>query len=184
MSDRSATIAPDEAARAARLKSLGFLARFAFLLALFYLPLLYEPIDKNVVEPFTRAIAVVSAVVLNAIGQDVVRTGTTITSGPFGVSIRNGCNGVEAMAFLAAATLAFPVPWRKRLAAAAAGCALVQVLNLLRIVTLYLLQRYAPQYFELFHLAIWQTVIGGACIAFFYTWTRRAMPITDVAHGR
>lgn len=184
MSDRPPPTPAEDAARAARLRSIGFIVRFAALLALFYLPLLYPPIDQNVIEPFTRGIAVVSAAVLNGIGQNVVLSGTTLTSGPYGVSIRNGCNGVEAMAFLAAATLAFPAPWRKRVMAALAGCALVQVLNLIRIVTLYLLQRYAPQYFELFHLAIWQTIIGGACIAFFYAWTRRAMPMNDVAHGR
>jgi exosortase H (IPTLxxWG-CTERM-specific) len=184
MSLQANTLPPDDAARAKRLKSLRFIASFAALLALFYLPLLYAPIDTNVIEPFTRGIAVVSGGLLNLLGQHVVRTGTTLVAGGAGVSIRNGCNGVEAMAFLAAATLAFPAPWRKRLVAAAAGCALVQVLNLLRIVTLFLLQRYAPQYFELFHLAIWQTVIGGACIAFFYAWTSRATLANDAAQSR
>jgi exosortase H (IPTLxxWG-CTERM-specific) len=172
-----------EAQRARRLRSFGFLARFVFLLALFYLPLLYTPIDTKVVEPFTRGVAVVSAGALNLLGQGVVRSGTLLSSGPYAVSIRNGCNGVEAMSFLAAATLAFPAPWRRRISAALLGMLLVQVLNLVRVVTLFLIQRYHPSLFSLFHLTIWQTIIGGSCIAFFYLYTSRAAAPVHASNG-
>jgi exosortase H (IPTLxxWG-CTERM-specific) len=172
-----------EAQRARRLRSFGFLIRFAVLLALFYLPLLYTPIDTHVVEPFTRGVAAVSAGTLNLLGQHVVRTGTLLASGPYAVSIRNGCNGVEAMSFLAAATLAFPAPWRRRISAALLGMMLVQVLNLVRVVSLFLIQRYHPSLFNLFHLMIWQTIIGGSCIAFFYLFTSRATAPVHASNG-
>jgi len=160
----------------------GFILRFLLILAALYLPLLYGPVDTHLVEPFTRGVAALSTALLNLLGQHVVRTGTLLMAGNAAVSVRNGCNGIEAMVFLIAATLAFTAPWRQRVIAAVAGSLLVQVLNLIRVVSLFLLQRYQPQLFELFHLAIWQTIIGGASVGFFYTWTRR-VAVVDVAHG-
>jgi exosortase H (IPTLxxWG-CTERM-specific) len=169
-------------ARSTRLR-LGFILRFVLILAALYLPLLYEPVDTRLVEPFTRGVAALSAGILNLLGQQVVRSGTLLVAGGTAVSVRNGCNGVEAMVFLIAATLAFAAPWRQRVGAALAGSLLIQVLNLIRVVSLFLLQRYQPQLFEVFHLAIWQTIIGGASVAFFYKWTRRTMVVADAAHG-
>ena len=81
--------------------------------------------------------------------------------------------GAEAVVFLVAAILAFPATWRQRAVGLAAAIGLIQILNLARVVTLFLINRYKPDLFELFHLAIWQTVIGGAAIALFYVWTTR-----------
>ena len=89
------------------------------------------------------------------------------------ISIQNGCNGIEAIVFLVAAILAFPATWRQRAVGLAAAIGVIQLLNLARVVTLFLINRYKPDLFELFHLAIWQTVIGGAAIALFYVWTTR-----------
>jgi exosortase H (IPTLxxWG-CTERM-specific) len=173
----------DSGASSARLR-FGFVLRFVLILAALYLPLLYEPIDTGLVEPFTRGVAALSAGILNLLGQHVVRSGTLLSAGSTAVSVRNGCNGIEAMVFLIAATLAFSAPWRQRVGAALAGSLLIQILNLIRVVSLFLLQRYQPQLFELFHLAIWQTIIGGASVAFFYKWTRRTMVVADAAHSR
>lgn len=152
----------------------SFLLRFVVILAVLYLPLTLEQVDTTVIAPFSRAIAVVSGALLNVIGQGVIVTGVVLTAGGHAVSIQNGCNGIEAIVFLVAAILAFPATWRQRAAGLAAGIALIQILNLLRVVTLFLINRYQPQMFELFHLAVWQTVIGGATVALFYVWTTRA----------
>src|SRR5262249_26180062 len=138
-----------------------------------YLPLTLQPVDAAVVVPFSRAIAVVSGALLNALGQHVAVSGVILIAGNNAVSIQNGCNGIEAVVFLVAAILAFPATWGQRLAGLIAAVAVIQILNLARVVTLFLLNRYKPNLFELFHLAIWQTVIGGAAIALFYIWTTR-----------
>jgi exosortase H (IPTLxxWG-CTERM-specific) len=155
------------------MKPARFLIRFAVILAVLYVPLTLEPVDRNVIVPFSRAIAVASGAILNAIGQHVTVSGVILTAGSNAVSIQNGCNGIEAVVFLIAAILAFPATWRQRLIGLVAAIAVIQLLNLVRVVTLFLLNRYKPDLFELFHLAIWQTVIGGAAIALFYVWTTR-----------
>jgi exosortase H (IPTLxxWG-CTERM-specific) len=155
------------------MKPARFLIRFVILLAVLYLPLTLAQVDANVVEPFSRAIAIASAAILNVSGEHVSVNGVVLTAGSHAVSIQNGCNGIEAVVFLVAAILAFPATWRQRLLGLAAGIGLIQLLNLVRVVTLFLINRYHPQWFELFHLAIWQTVIGGSAIALFYVWTTR-----------
>ena len=155
------------------MKPARFLIRFVVLLAVLYLPLTLQSVDNAAIVPFSRAIAVVSGALLNAMGQHVTVSGVILTAGSNAVSIQNGCNGVEAVVFLIAAILAFPATWRQRAAGLVAAIALIQILNLVRVVTLFLINRYKPDLFELFHLAIWQTVIGGAAIALFYVWTTR-----------
>jgi len=155
------------------MKPARFLLRFLVLLAVLYLPLTLQPVDTAVIVPFSRAIALASGAILNALGQHVTVNGVILTSGAHAVSIQNGCNGVEAVVFLIAAILAFPATWRQRAIGLAAAIIVIQLLNLVRVVTLFLINRYKPDLFELFHLAIWQTVIGGAAIALFYVWTTR-----------
>jgi len=150
-----------------------FLIRFVVILAVLYLPLTLAQVDAAVVEPFSRGIAVASAALLNLLGQHVIVNGVVLTAGNHAVSIQNGCNGIEAVVFLIAAILAFPATWRQRLLGLVASVVVIQLLNLARVITLFLINRYHPQWFELFHLAVWQTVIGGAAIALFYVWTTR-----------
>jgi exosortase H (IPTLxxWG-CTERM-specific) len=155
------------------MKPARFLIRFAVILAVLYLPLTLQPVDARVIVPFSRAIAVASAAILNAFGQHVTVSGVVLTAGSDAVSIQNGCNGIEAVVFLLAAILAFPATWRQRAVGLVAAVATIQILNLVRVVTLFLINKYKPNLFELFHLAVWQTVIGGAAIALFYVWTTR-----------
>ena len=56
------------------------------------------------------------------------------------------------------------------------GAVVVQVLNFIRIITLYLLGAYQPRLFDLFHTAVWQIVIILAAIGFFLVWSARVAP--------
>ena len=149
-----------------------FLIVFFALLLLFELPLLLEPVDQHLVQPFTRAIAATSAAVLTLFGAGVRTAGTMLLSSCFNVNINNGCNGLEASLFLLAAVLAFPASRRDRLIAAATGFLLIQGVNLIRVITLYLIGCHRREWFDTFHLAIWQTIVFGVAILYFVSWTR------------
>ena len=153
-----------------------FLVKFFGILLGAYLLIAWNPVNDRVIVPFTEAIARWSAVLLNLIGQQVSVTGTTITSPKFGVNINNGCNGVEAMLILLASIVAFPASIRARAAGLFLGALAVQLLNAVRIVTLYLLGAYQPKLFEMFHTAVWQILIILAAIAFFLVWSSRVAP--------
>jgi exosortase H (IPTLxxWG-CTERM-specific) len=143
------------------------------LLVAFELPLFIPAVDRGVIRPFTRGIAHVSAGIIGAMGTPVRVMDTLIIGSCFSVDIENGCNGVEATLFLIAAILAFPAPARSRAAAVAAGAAIIQSANLIRVVTLYLIGCYQRAWFDTFHLAIWQSVIFALAMLYFAFWTRK-----------
>jgi len=161
-------------AMAIQRRQILFLVRFAVLSIIFYIPITIPALSRVTVEPFTRGLTSASAAVLNMLGQQVLTAGTIIRGGGFGVDIKNGCNAVEAVAFLAAAVLAFEAPLKLRIVGAIAGSIILEVLNVIRIVTLYLLGRYHRNLFDMFHLAVWQSVMFGAAVLIFLIWTSRA----------
>jgi exosortase H (IPTLxxWG-CTERM-specific) len=155
-------------------RQIGFLVRFALLCLFFYIPIAIPAVERVTVAPFTRGLATLSGAILHLLGQNTTTTGTTIRSAEFGVDVKNGCNAVEAVAFLAAAILAFEAPIALRIIGAILGSIILEALNLIRIVTLYLLGRYHRNLFDMFHLAVWQSVMFGVAVLIFLIWTSRA----------
>lgn len=153
-----------------------FLVKFFVILIGAYLLIAWNPVNDHVIVPFTEGVARVSGAALQAMGQPVTTTGTVIRSTRFGVNINNGCNGVEAMLILLASIVAFPASFRARAAGLFLGAIAVQLLNAVRIVTLYLLGAYQPRLFDIFHTAVWQILIILSAIIFFMLWSARVAP--------
>lgn len=151
-----------------------FIVVFLVLLVAVQVVLLVPVVDEKVVRPFTAGITAVSGVILDLLRQNVTVENTVIAGTCFAVDLKNGCNAVEATAFLLAGVLAFPAPVKRKLAGLAAGAVLLQAVNLVRVNSLYLLGCYRREWFDAFHLAIWQSVIFAIAIGFFVFWTRRA----------
>jgi exosortase H (IPTLxxWG-CTERM-specific) len=150
-----------------------FLVVFAVLLIAFYAVITIDAVDKRVVLPFTAALARLSGAALNLIGEKVQVNGTVIAGLRFAVDIRGGCNGLEAVVFVCAAMLAFHAPWQKRVIGSLAAAVILEALNVIRIDSLYLLGVYHRNIFEMFHLAVWQTLMFGAAVFLFLIWTSR-----------
>jgi exosortase H (IPTLxxWG-CTERM-specific) len=153
-----------------------FLIVFAVLLIAFYAAITIDAVDRRVVLPFTAALARVSGAALNLIGERVLVTGTVIAGTRFAVDIRGGCNGLEAVVFVCAAMLAFHAPLRKRILGALAAAVILEALNVIRIDSLYLLGVYHRNVFDMFHLAVWQTLMFGAAVFLFLIWTSIVAP--------
>jgi exosortase H (IPTLxxWG-CTERM-specific) len=153
-----------------------FLVKFFGVLVALYLLVAWNPVNDHVVVPITAGIARTAGRLLRAMGQDVAVTGTTIASSRFGVNINNGCNGLEAVILLVAAMAAFPASMRARLLGLLITAAGVQLLNQVRIISLYLIGAYHPSLFATFHTAIWQVAVVLAAIVMFLLWSARVAP--------
>ena len=153
-----------------------FLIKFFVALIVMYLIVAWNPVNDHVIVPATKGIAAAAGAMLHAIGQDVTVNGTTIGSSRFAVNINNGCNGIEAMLILLAAIGSFPAPWRARLIGLAIGAVIVQFINEIRIISLYLIGAYKPSLFQIFHTAVWQVVVILAAIIVFLQWSARVAP--------
>lgn len=153
------------------------------LLALFAFEL--TPPGQLLVQPWTALVADASAGLIRAFDGDAVSAGRTLrsTRTGFAVTIEAGCNGVEAMLVLVAGILAFRAPWRWKLAGIAAGVAAIQVLNLVRIVSLFYLGQWNAQWFEWAHLYAWQALIMLDAVIVWLLWIR-ALPPPPAAAAR
>ncbi|MGH9399921.1 MAG: exosortase H [Thermoanaerobaculia bacterium] len=150
-----------------------FLARFLALLLVLYVAVASRPVNDRVIVPFTAGIASASAAILRVIGEPIAVNGTSISGGGFGVNIENGCNGIEAALLFVSAVLAFPATRRSRLLGAVAGLAAIQVVNLVRVVSLFWIGRHYPGFFQSSHTVVWQSVVVLFGVVLFFLWAAR-----------
>ena len=87
-----------------------------------------DSVQASVIMPLTNMLAQVSGALMTMWDSDVMTYGRVIQSkaSGFGVSIEAGCNGVEAAIILIAGIVAFPAPWRYKVAGIVVGIAAVQ----------------------------------------------------------
>ena len=158
-------------------KEVAFLLKFGGLLALFFLLAAPKPMNDLFVEPFTAVVAKAGGLAARLFGEKTVMVGTTISSPRFSVNIRNGCNGLETIFIFAAAVLAFPAPWKARLLGLAGGFVAIQLVNLVRIVSLFYIGIHFPKLFEESHTVLWQVGVILSGVIFWIIWADRfALP--------
>lgn len=92
----------------------------------------------------------------------------------FGVAARPveatlACSGTDAIALCLGAILAYPVPWRRRIAGAAGGLLVILSLNTLRIGTLGRASG-SPALFDALHLYAWPAALTLAIAAYVFAW--------------
>lgn len=131
--------------------------------------------QRWLVMPWTSALASVSTAIVTFFDANVVAAGKVIrsTTNGFAVSIEAGCNGVEATLVLAAAILAFPASWRYKLLGLAAGAVAVQLLNVVRVISLFYIGQWNLAVFEWAHQYAWQALIMLDVLVVWLVWVRR-----------
>ncbi len=154
-------------------RELTFLILFLVLLAGGFTLISLNWVNDHAVEPFTAGVARASGMALNLLGQHVTMASTVIRSPRFAVNIRNGCNGIEAMLIFLAAVLAFPASWRSRLIGLGIGIVAIQIVNLVRVVALFLTGVYFPRIFDSSHTVIWQTIVILFGVLLWIFWANR-----------
>lgn len=181
MSEKQTTSEKAEGWRAYR-REIQFLALFLGILVGGFTLLSVNAVNDHVIEPFTAGVAQASGVALNVIGQNIEKDGTILRNDEFAVNIRNGCNGVETMIIFLAAVMAFPASWAARLAGLVLGILAIQVINLIRVVALFLTGVYFPDFFDSSHTVVWQTVVILFGVFLWIFWANRfAAPPGDPA---
>lgn len=153
-----------------------------FIVIQFTLFFLYvtDVVQHYAVVPFTAKIASLSAWLIMFFDKDVISEGVVIRDlgDGFAVAIHAGCNGVEPIIVLVAALIAFPSPWKVKLGGMLIGSLAVQLLNLIRVISLFYLGQWNIKVFEWAHLYLWQALIMLDVLIIFLIWLRY-LPTTD-----
>ena len=159
-----------------------FFVVFLILLAVLFAVELTPWAQAYFVVPWTNALAAISTSIVTLFDPNVVASGKVIrsTTNGFAVSIEAGCNGVEATLVLCAAILAFPAPWRHKLAGLAVGVVAVQLLNIVRVISLFYIGQWDFAVFEWAHQYVWQALIMLDVLIVWLIWVRR-VPAADDA---
>ena len=160
--------------------------RFAILFVVILLGLFafeLTPPGQQLVQPWTDLVARASTVVIRAFDGDAQSVGKMVysTRTGFAMTIEAGCNGVEAAIVLVAAMLAFPAPWRYRAIGIAIGIAAVQVLNIVRVISLFYIGQWDFAVFEWAHQYVWQALIMLDVLVVWLIWVRRVPMTSDAA---
>jgi exosortase H (IPTLxxWG-CTERM-specific) len=153
---------------------LRFVSVFLVCLVVLFTGELLQPVQAHVIVPFTSSLAHVSVWLMRLFDNHVIAQNDSIIDALSGggIQIVAGCNGVEAVLILVSAVLAFPAPWKHKLAGIGLGFVAIQALNLVRIISLYYLQRWNHVWFDWFHLYLWQALIILDALVFWLVWLR------------
>ena len=163
--------APKKSGGNVLLKFFGFFALAMIAFYSFYYSSLYE---DYVMKGLLNFQARISNFVLNLMGQPTSVDGDVIYSDDFRVSIKGGCDGVEATALYICAVLVFPlINFRKKIPGLLWGVGILFIINILRIVGLYLSGRYWPQAFDFLHLHGGVVIFTIISIVLWMIWVSR-----------
>lgn len=150
-----------------------FLLLFGGLLIAVFAVFALRPVEGAVVVPYTGLIASLAGAVLSLLGEDIVVRGCEIASPRFTVVVYNGCNGLVTSLIFGAAVLAYPARWRARLEGLLAGLAAIQVINQVRIVSLFYVGIFLPRFFNEAHILVWQSVVILSGVCLWLLWAHR-----------
>lgn len=153
---------------------LRFVIIFIFSLALLFTLSLYTPVERVIIAPITLAIAWSSACLMHLFDSQVVSEGDMIRNSlnGFGIQVVRGCNAIDAVLILTAAMLAFRSPWKYKLLGIGLGFIAIQLLNLVRIISLFYLGQWNQLWFQWFHLYLWQALIVMDTFIVWLLWLR------------
>lgn len=151
-----------------------FVVVFAVVLVTLFSIEMMNPVQENVIVPFTGLLAKISAALVAPFDDTVIAYGKILQfrDTGFAVSIEAGCNGVEATIVLIAAVVAFPASWKARIVAILLGFLTIQSLNIVRIITLFYLGNWDIDIFSWVHLYLWPALIMLDVLVVFIVYLR------------
>ncbi len=150
-----------------------FLLRYVIILVVGFAVLAAKPVNDHVVDPYTTFVAHEARVVLNLFGERATVVGQTLGSQRFSVVIYNGCNGLEAMLIFVCGVLAFPAGWLRKLLGVVLGFFAIQIVNVVRVVSLFYVGVFKPEWFSTTHVFVWQSAIILFGVLLWLLWVQR-----------
>jgi exosortase family protein XrtM len=148
---------------------LHFGAWFVALIALFS-AVTFAPFLQGFFTGYLQLDARLGGIILNGLGQQTHCVGDTISSSRFAETVLSECSANEFVVFLWAGILAFPTAVRRKIVGLILGTVAVGLVNLARIVTLFLVGVYRPQIFPTVHEELWPGLFSIAMILFVAGW--------------
>jgi exosortase/archaeosortase family protein len=149
----------------------GVLLQLMVFYILYYNPALQDKFFFHVVNVY----ASLSSKILNVFGYGTAVLNDTIYSSHFSVGIKKGCDALEPMALVTAGMIAFPSSLSWKIKGLLGALSFLFILNLIRIVSLFLTGIYSPRFFETMHVDVWQILFILLGIGCWMIWVRKVV---------
>ncbi len=143
---------------------------FGLVLGSYYAFAATEFYETLIFQPYVVVNTDLSGRILSLLGYEMSVSDYSLSSPQFGLTIGPGCDGLEPTALFVAAVMAFAAPLALKLPALAIGVPLLASLNLVRIVSLFLVGIYYPDWFHTMHVDVWQFLYIAVAMVFFGLW--------------
>ncbi len=147
-----------------------FLLLFLLILGLSFTVVALRSVNDAVVVPYTALIARFAGAILRVFGESATVSGCVVSSPRFAVTIFNGCNGLITSLIFVAGVLAFPARWPAKVIGVVGGLLAIQLINMVRIVSLFYVGIFFPALFNDAHIYIWQSVVILAGVGLWIGW--------------
>jgi len=166
-------------------RDLRFLLVFALLMGIYYAATTTAAVKERFFPWYLTLNTEASVGVLHATGVDYVsRIHHSLHSSRGSITVERGCDAVEPTALFVAAVLASPVRMMAKLPAVLVGTLVLAVVNLVRIVSLFLSAVYWRTAFDIFHLDVWQAAFILLAIVMWALWASWAVRRSAVGGER
>jgi exosortase/archaeosortase family protein len=164
---------------AAQWLTIRVVGSFLLLITAFFSVLTYEPILRyvDVGRGLAQLSAWVSWVFLKGLGAvmgfPVRISGTNLGSGEYVVDVSPACSAAVPMMIYMSAVLAFPASRRAKLLGVLIGFGVIYTVNLVRVISLFLIGLFASQYFHDTHVYVAQALVVCIAVATWLFWAGR-----------
>lgn len=167
--------ADDEVSRRclARHAILRFTVLFAVLMGVFSGLMLTPWVRLGLWPRYLAINADASGAILRICGYDVTVMGNMLVSSRASLQSAAGCDALHPAGMLVCGILAYPTSMLTKLPGVLIGTSLLLSINLVRIISLFIVQASLPQAFEFMHIDVWQALFIFLAIAFWALWVRR-----------
>ena len=163
---------------------LKYLLGFVLLLVLFYAVYITPFFEEWVLLPVLQVQTEISSFFLNLFGQGTNAQDATLQGKLATLNVAKGCDGMEAMALYLIGVLLMPFSWRSKGVGLLLGAGVLFVLNLVRIIGLYLAKVYWPSAFDTLHIHGGFALFTIVAILLWAAWAgwamRKEKPTADV----
>ena len=155
-----------------RLPIIKFIGGFFVFTIVFYLisdAEWFDVIRKPLLVLYTQ----LSSIILNVFGLNTYSSGSILSNPSFSVDVQEGCDAVVPTILYTTAVLVFPTSWNRKIRGLGIGIPSLFVLNLIRIISLFLTGIYVPNLFDFMHVEFWQALFILATVLIFISWLRK-----------
>lgn len=147
-----------------------FCLGLVFIMSIYYWFYNQDFFNENINKPVLEFYSQVGSGTLNIFGMETKSHETFISSNEFTLNVGKGCDALSPLVLLLAGILTFPITFKYKIPALVVAPIAVFILNLVRIFSLYFIGLSLPDFFEIAHVEIWQTLFIVACLIGWLYW--------------